>query len=737
MGRVDGLQPGDPRQIGPFRLLGRLGEGGMGRVFLGTSPGGRKVAVKIVHPHYANDPEFLRRFAREVAAAREVGGFHTAAVVGADPDADPPWMATAYIPGRSLAEAIAERGALGEAEVRELGAALAEGLAAIHACGIIHRDLKPGNVILADDGPRIIDFGIARGADATELTASHAVIGSLRYMSPEQLNGQELTAQSDVFALGTVLAYAATGHDPFAAPTVPAVINHILNDSPDLDPLIGDLRGIIGDCLAKDPGSRPSPGDLPARFSRVEAHDPTAIATLGPDPAAAPLPPPEHVPAMVPVPEPPPADPDRPASPEPSQDSTINVAIADRQPRAAQAGDVAAPVRKPQPQRHKRAGLIAVGTTAAVALAAVVAFALDQHPPSTLSATGTRPGNSPSASLSNPADTPSATHSRSAVSPPPSRTPPASSPSATGSLSRTLSDPGLPVDSVAFAPDSTTLATGDGKGSTYLWNTRTGKITATLTQPPLGVFSVAFAPDGTTLAAGDGNGNTYLWNLKTGKITATLTQPGSGGVESVAFAPDGTVLATGDDNGETYLWNLGTGKITPTLTSPASGAVSSVAFAPDGTTLATGDVNGETCLWDLSGKLTATLTSPASGYVSSVAFAPDGTTLAIGDFNGSTYLGRTYLWNLGTGKITATLTSPASDAVYSVAFAPDGTTLATSDRNGIIYLWNLGTGKITATLTQPGSGGVDSVAFAPDGTALASGGDNGSTYLWNIEYHKS
>src|SRR5580693_4135842 len=254
VGRVDRLQAGDPGQIGSFRLLGRLGEGGMGLVFLGESPGGRKVAIKVVHPHYANDPEFRRRFAREVAAARQVGGFHTAAVVGADPEADPPWMATAYIPGPSLVDAVAQRGPLDRAGVGRLGAALAEGLAAIHECGLIHRDLKPGNVILAEDGPRIIDFGIAKGADATALTGSSAVIGTLRYMSPEQLNGQELTPQSDVFALGTVLAYAGTGHNPFEADD-PAVINHILNDPPDLDPLTGELRGIIAGCLAKEPGN--------------------------------------------------------------------------------------------------------------------------------------------------------------------------------------------------------------------------------------------------------------------------------------------------------------------------------------------------------------------------------------------------------------------------------------------------------------------------------------------------
>jgi serine/threonine protein kinase len=263
---MDRLQAGDPSQVGSFRLLGRLGEGGMGRVFLGASPGGRKVAIKVVRAQYSNDAEFRRRFAREVAAARQVGGFHTALVVDADPAAGPPWMATSYIPGPSLADAVAEHGPLHEAGVRELGAALAEGLAAIHACGLIHRDLKPSNIILADDGARIIDFGIARGADATALTGSHAVIGTLRYMSPEQLHGLDLTPGGDVFALGAVLAYAATGHDPFEAPTIPAVINHILNDPPNLGPLTGDVGEIIRACLAKEPGDRPDPRDLLARF---------------------------------------------------------------------------------------------------------------------------------------------------------------------------------------------------------------------------------------------------------------------------------------------------------------------------------------------------------------------------------------------------------------------------------------------------------------------------------------
>ncbi|MGI5231113.1 serine/threonine-protein kinase [Actinoallomurus sp. CA-142502] len=163
---MDPLRPGDPRQVGPYRLTGRLGAGGMGEVFLGVSPGGRKVAVKLIRPEHASSPQFRARFAREVQAAQRVGGFHTAPVVDADPDAESPWLVTAFIPGPSLHRLVTEQGPLEPATVREMGAGLAEGLAAIHACGVVHRDLKPGNVIMAEDGPRVIDFGIARPDDA-------------------------------------------------------------------------------------------------------------------------------------------------------------------------------------------------------------------------------------------------------------------------------------------------------------------------------------------------------------------------------------------------------------------------------------------------------------------------------------------------------------------------------------------------------------------------------------------
>ncbi|HEX2316033.1 MAG TPA: protein kinase [Thermomonospora sp.] len=257
------LRPEDPRQIGSYRLQGRLGGGGMGQVFLGRSPGGRPVAVKLVLPGLAADPGFRRRFAQEVDAARRVGGFHTAQVVDADPEADPPWLVTAYVPGPSLQGAVETHGPLPERTVRALGAGLAEGLAAIHACGLVHRDLKPGNVILAEDGPRIIDFGIARVMDGGTMTAAGAVMGTPGFMSPEQAGGAtDLGPASDVFALGSVLTYAATGEGPFDAGSVASVVYRIIREDPDLGPIPASLRDLIAVCLAKNPADRPGVADV-------------------------------------------------------------------------------------------------------------------------------------------------------------------------------------------------------------------------------------------------------------------------------------------------------------------------------------------------------------------------------------------------------------------------------------------------------------------------------------------
>ena len=210
------LEAGEPHTIGAYRLLGRLGAGGMGRVYLGRSAGGRTVAVKVVHPHFALDEQFRARFRREVEAARRLGAQWTAPVLDADPDAAVPWVATGYVAGPPLSEAVPRYGPLPEYAVRTLGAGLAEALDAVHGHGLVHRDVKPSNVLLALDGPRLIDFGIARATGATvSLTSTGVSVGSPGYMAPEQIRGLDISGAADVFSLGAVLAYAATGDAPF------------------------------------------------------------------------------------------------------------------------------------------------------------------------------------------------------------------------------------------------------------------------------------------------------------------------------------------------------------------------------------------------------------------------------------------------------------------------------------------------------------------------------------------
>jgi serine/threonine protein kinase len=268
---VKPLRSDDPRQVGRYQLLGRLGAGGMGEVFLGQSPGGRLVAVKLIRGELAADREFRVRFAREVAAARHVSGMFTAPVVDADLDAPRPWLVTAYVPGPSLAEAVDSQGPLPLSSVLTLAAGLAEGLEAIHAEGMVHRDLKPSNVLLASDGPRIIDFGISRAADATVLTRANIFVGSPGYMSPEQALGEEVGPASDIFSLGAVLAFAAAGASPFGDGTITTLLYRVAHDRPATSRLPGQLRPLVERCLAKDPRMRPTPAEILTELGTVDS----------------------------------------------------------------------------------------------------------------------------------------------------------------------------------------------------------------------------------------------------------------------------------------------------------------------------------------------------------------------------------------------------------------------------------------------------------------------------------
>ncbi|WP_137995114.1 serine/threonine-protein kinase [Streptomyces exfoliatus] len=285
--------------IGTYEIEHKLGEGGMGTVYLARSRGGRAVAVKVARPELAADPAFRARFRAEVEAARTVGGFHTAQVVDADPEADAPWLATAYIPGPTLAGLVATEGPLPERRLRGLGAALAEALEAIHACGLVHRDLKPGNIVMAADGPRVLDFGIARALESTRLTATGAAFGTPGYLAPEQALGEEVTGAADVFALGAVLVAAAGGR-PFGGGTPMGLMYRTVHEDPDLSSVpAGPLRELVAACLAKNPEDRPTPGRILDALASEAAEPADAPAPDAPAPDA---PAPARTPTLIAAP---------------------------------------------------------------------------------------------------------------------------------------------------------------------------------------------------------------------------------------------------------------------------------------------------------------------------------------------------------------------------------------------------------------------------------------------------
>ncbi|AZM56336.1 hypothetical protein DMA15_30195 [Streptomyces sp. WAC 01529] len=258
----EALQAGDPDQVGPYRIVARLGAGGMGRVYLGRSRGGRPVAVKVVRPDLADDTGFRHRFAREITAARRVNGAFTAGVIDADPHGSPAWLATVYVPGISLGEAVATHGPWPQERVLALGAGLAEALEVVHAARVVHRDLKPSNVLLAADGPRVIDFGISVADEASALTRSGMVVGSPGFMSPEQITGNPVTPACDVFSLGSVLVFTATGAGPFGSGLAHAVNFRAVYEEPDLQRVPNSLRAVVAKCLTKDPSRRLSVPEL-------------------------------------------------------------------------------------------------------------------------------------------------------------------------------------------------------------------------------------------------------------------------------------------------------------------------------------------------------------------------------------------------------------------------------------------------------------------------------------------
>jgi serine/threonine protein kinase len=365
------LEPDDPRTVSGYLLRARLGEGGMGRVYLSYTPGGRPVAIKVIRSEFADDPAFRRRFAQEVHTAQRVQGVYTAPVIDAGPDAPQPWLATAYVPGPSLQYAVGSWGPLPADSVLVLIAGVAEALQSIHSAGVVHRDLKPSNVILAADGPRVIDFGIARAVDSTSLTQTGFRLGTPAFMSPEQIRGQSVSPAVDIWSLGVLAAFASTGELPFGGGADPAVPYRILEQEPNLTGCPEAVRGVALLCMEKDPARRPSPAAV-IELCRAASTDTRLRMGEGwlPQPVAAEV----HRIAAAPV----------PPAPPPMQHPT--------------------PVGPPAPRRGgRRALIIAAVVVAVMAAAGITAVATGLFKEKT-SGSGIAAGNS-SSSPSEPTTT--------------------------------------------------------------------------------------------------------------------------------------------------------------------------------------------------------------------------------------------------------------------------------------------------------------------------------------------
>ncbi|WP_017582758.1 WD40 repeat domain-containing serine/threonine protein kinase [Nocardiopsis valliformis] len=628
---------GTPDRIGRFTVVRVLGQGGMGQVYLARTRAGHEVVVKVIHQHLLGgddrnlEREYRSRFSREAEAARQVGGLYTAPIVAADPEADPPWIATMYVPGPTLGEAIRARGSFTSDGVRQLAAHLAEGLEAIHDCGLVHRDLKPANIIVSDSGPKIIDFGVARPVEGENLTHTGGILGTPSYMSPEQAHGFQVTPASDVFSLATVLYFAFTGANPFQAPSLPATLMRVVGPPPDLSILPADLAELLTACWRHTPGERPSAEGVLDILGGTGTSAPDARRSLvrPPVPSVAPEPP-EARPAMaLPTAGDPPA---RTPAYDPVPGSVEPPANA-RPPISPSAGRWAG---------AKEAG----GHLPHEDMVSAVSYS----PSGEFLATacwdgGVRLWSADSRDL----------------------------------VTRYKGHRG-PVYALAFSSDGASIATASADRSVKLWDTFSGRRLGSHAYRGA-VTSVVFSPDSQMLAVAEEDRGASLLSLS-GAWSAAL-EGGGTEVNAVAFTADGAVLAAGTRGGDVVLWDVHLGVQLHSFAHP--GPVMSVTFSPNGN-IAVGCENGSVRLWDLASESDTSETRYLDllGHeeaVGSVAFSPDGAVLATG---GDDH--KAVVWDTVSFEPVTELAGH-EEAVESVAFSPDGAVLATGGDDGTVRFW--------------------------------------------------
>ncbi|GAA1254891.1 hypothetical protein GCM10009665_51890 [Kitasatospora nipponensis] len=700
---VKALKAADPREVGGYRLLGRLGHGRLGEVFLARSRGGRLVALRVVAPEVSADARFRERFRATVASVRAVSGFYVAQVVDAGPDDSPLWLAGAYIPGPSLAEAVAAHGSMPQETVRVLGAGLAEALEAVHAAGLLHRDLTPGNVILADDGPRVTDFALAHTwEDAHPSRTVAAVPGS--FLSPEQVRTGVSEPASDVFALGALIVFAATGAPPFGRDAGSAALHRIVAEDPDLSGVPAPLLGLVSACLAKDPAERPS---LQQIRELLTSAGPASVR-----PASA-----------LPTTWLPPSLADMVVERQTDAQARERTATPSRRTVLALAGGgalaaVGVPVALWRGSRGGSTTRHGSGAASGAGMAGTRGHALKVQPLRTM-------GVGAQSKVYDVAFSPDGMFLASGTD--------------DGQIN-VFRDPGglgadavltVPevdssmINSVAFSrgnllagsymlpPDfNTGNIAGDRLGVTVWQVTPTSEIASFKK-----VVSVVSDTEGTTLSLGN----------------------------AVALSPDGRLVALGRSGrgcvGKVQVWEVGSGRRLADLVVGPGGAgmtsaVMCVAFGPDSAVLAAGygsDQTNGVQLWDTASFTpTATLALDRvapDNLITSLSFSADGRTLIVS-------YGAVDLWDMTSHQLKTTIGTPDSRYDYA-ALSPDGTTVAVSvsGGQGDVLLWDVPT-RTQAASVSAGRGGAESLAFSPDGKLLAAATATtdllGAVELWTV-----